>query len=145
MGADEHDMIMLFGKIGMKLEERGTGHGIVNQTLVPQIGGKNGSQTLGSGRTHAQTGRFLIPQDLATGSRGRARFPGADAPQRTILSRYLGRQTLRRSGYFLFDVRADVEARFAPFRTRLRSRLTHTFRRLKLQLILLVGLFFFFF
>ena len=64
MAADEEDVVVLFGQIGVEFEEGGAGHGVVDEALVPQVGGEDGAQALGRRRAHPQPRRFLIPQSL---------------------------------------------------------------------------------
>ena len=52
MAADEDDVVVLFGQVRVEFEERGAGHGVVDEPLVPKVGGEHGAQALGCGRAH---------------------------------------------------------------------------------------------
>lgn len=43
MASDEDDVVVLLGQIRVEFEEGGAGHGVVDQSLMPQVGGEDGA------------------------------------------------------------------------------------------------------
>ena len=128
----------------MKLEERSAGHGVLDESLVPEGGGEDGAEAFGRRGADSESGRLLV----AAGRRGarrrraagrRARPPRSVTPRRSLLARQFRRVALlwlwlllrrrrRRSRHVRTDRRGQhSEGRLAGVRTGLRAGLADGF------------------